>query len=408
MFRLVLWLRRLGRALWLRVAAFAVLALLAVVAAHLAAPLVPEWLDERIDAKAVLPVLEILASSMLAVSTFSLGIMVQSHRSAQQTTTPRVLTLMISDPLTQTVLGIFIGAFVYALTALILFQAGFDSGAPLVLGVTLAVTGAVVFALIRWIAYLTTMGTTGDALGRAEEQARKALKSHRRQPALGATPMGADIVTPDVVKTLTARRSGILQVIDVKGLAECADGPVWVLRRPGQAVLRGAPVLQITGDGDPEALLSCLVIGDDRTFEQDPAYTLTVLSEIASRALSPAVNDPGTAIAVITRLERLLWDWSQADPREVIDHPQVFVRPWTAEEMVEAAFAPIARDGAGMLEVATQLLDALGALGKGGDDGLAAAARAMGERARAHAEGGLRLDDDTQRLPGSGARTAVR
>ena len=152
MFRLLVWLRRLARALWLRVALFAGLAFLAVIAAHLAAPLVPGWLAERIDAQAVLPVLQILASSMLAVSTFSLGIMVQTHRTALQTATPRVLDLMLEDGLTQTVLGIFIGAFVYALTALILFQAGFDSGAALVLGVTLAVTGAVVLALLRWIA----------------------------------------------------------------------------------------------------------------------------------------------------------------------------------------------------------------------------------------------------------------
>jgi len=57
-FRLLVWLRRLAHALWLRVALFAALALFAVAAAHFAAPLVPGWLDERIDAKAVLPVLE--------------------------------------------------------------------------------------------------------------------------------------------------------------------------------------------------------------------------------------------------------------------------------------------------------------------------------------------------------------
>ncbi|MCA2010318.1 DUF2254 domain-containing protein [Cereibacter sphaeroides] len=402
MTRFLVLLRRLGRALWLRVALFAALAFLAVIVAALAAPLVPEWIEELIDAGAVIPVLEILASSMLAVSTFSLGTMVQSHRAAAQAATPRVLDLMIQDGLTQNVLGIFIGAFVYALTALILLQAGFTGGAPLVLGVTLAVTGAVVLALVRWIAHLARLGTVQDALDRAEAQAKKALTAHRRHPALGASAISEQTVAADHVRTLTAPRSGTLQVIDVKGLAECSDGPVWVLRRPGQQVLKGAPLLQLAESApDEEALLRCFVIGDNRTFEQDPAFAITVLSEIASRALSPGVNDPGTAIATISRLERLLWDWALADPEETCRYPQVFVHPWTAPELVEAAFAPIARDGAGMLEVATQLIDTLDALGQGADPSLAEAARAMSPRARAHAEAALTLEDDVARLPKS-------
>ena len=399
MFRLIVWLRRLGRALWVRVTLFAALAIAAVAGAHLAAGLVPPWLEQRIGAQSVLPVLEILSSSMLAVSTFSLGIMVSSNRAAAQTATPRVLELMLSDRLTQNVLGIFIGAFVYALTALILLQAGFDRGAPLVLGVTLAVIGAVVLALVRWIAHLATLGTMRDALDRVEAEARRALTAHRKAPALGASPTGADSILPDGARTLTAPASGILQVIDVKGLARCAPGPVWVLRRPGQAVLKGAPLLQVGAPGREAELLGCFVLGDARTFEQDPAFGLTVLSEIASRALSPAVNDPGTAIEVISRLERLLWDWAHAEPGTGAEHPQVHVAPWTAPELIEAAFAAIARDGAPMIEVAGQLIDALSALGQGPDASLAEAARAMELRVRAHAEAALRLAEDAARLP---------
>lgn len=407
MFRLLTRLRRLTRELWVRVSLFAALALLAVLAAHLAAPLVPGWLAERIDAETVTPVLSILASSMLAVSTFSLGIMVSAHRAAASTATPRVLALMIADRLTQTVLGIFIGAFVYALTALILFQTGFTGGAPLVLGVTLVVTGAVVLALLRWIDHLTKLGTLGDALNRAEAQARRALINHRAAPALKASPIGPDTVVPEKARTLEAPVSGILQMIDVAGLARTARGPVWVLRRPGQAVLRGAPLVQIgTGSEavDEAALLRCFVIGDERSFEQDPGFALTVLGEIASRALSPAVNDPGTGIAVISRLERLLWDWGRkADPLSELPapaYPQVFVRPWAAADLMEAAFAPIARDGAGLLEVVVQLLDALAALERAPDPALAEAAAAMAARARAHAAAALRTEDDRARLPG--------
>ena len=55
-----------------------------------------------------------------------------------------------------------------------------------------------------------------------------------------------------------------------------------------------------------KAVAEAFTIGAERTFDQDPRFGLCVLAEIASRALSPAVNDPGTAIDVIGRAVRLL------------------------------------------------------------------------------------------------------
>jgi uncharacterized membrane protein len=398
-FRLLVAARRLARKLWVRVALFAVLAVVSVVLAHVAAPLVPPGLAARIGPEAVIPILTILASSMLAVSTFSLATMVSAYRAAANVATPRVMRLLNADPTVHTVLAIFIGAFVYALTALILFQAGFDSGAALVLGVTMLVTGAVVVAMIRWIAYLTDLGTLDDALTRTENAARRALSMNRRQPALGANTVSDAIRLPDDARTFVAPRSGILQMIDVAGLATCAPGSVWVLRRPGQAVLQGAPLAQYSGAATVEALAACFVIGDGRTFEQDPGFALTVLAEIGLRALSPGINDPGTAIEVISRLERLLWDWGQGDGPEPVVHGAVFVPALCARDLVDAAFDAIGRDGAGQIEVCGHLLDALSALAHSPDPMLAEAAQHLETRARAHAEAGLSLPADRLRLP---------
>jgi len=401
-FRALIQAHRLAGQLWVRVALFAILAILVVLVAHLAAPLVPPTAQERFGPGSVTPVLTILASSMLAVSTFSLGTMVAAHRAAAATATPRVMQLMIADRTTQTVLAVFIGAFVYALTALILFHAGFNGGAPLVLGATLLVVAGVVVALIRWIDHLTTLGTLGDALSRAEAQGRAALIALRRCPALGATPLTEGTVIADEAHSLDAPVSGVLQAIDVAGLEACVPGPVWVLKRPGQVVLRGTPLVRVAGnrkDIDAEAIVRCFVIGNRRTYEQDPALGLTALSEIASRALSPAVNDPGTAIEVIARLERLLWDWAQAEPGCEVRHPAVFVPAWSAADLVEAAFAPTARDGAATLEVARPLIDALNALTHAPDSAIAEAAAAMAQRARDHALAALAIAAEQALLP---------
>lgn len=399
MFRLIVTLRRLAKRLWVRVTLFAVLAFLSVAMSFIGAPLVPAQLAARVGPDAVKPILSILASSMLAVSTFSLATMVSAHRAAADTATPRVMRLLTADTTTHTVLAIFIGAFVYALTALILLYVGYVGEPILVLGVTLLVTGAVVLAMIRWIAHLTELGTLADVLARTEYAARTALATHRKHPALGAHVLTEENVIPTEAKTLDAPKSGILQMIDVAGLARCNDGLVWVLRRPGQVVLEGMPLLQYVGQAKPADLFACFVIGHSRTFEQDPAFTLTVLSEIASRALSPAVNDPGTAIEVISRLESLLWDWARLGAVDPTVRPTVFVPSLKPEDLVNAAFDAIARDGAAMIEVSSHLLDALSSLGHSADPELAVAAQALAVRARAHTEAGLTLDADRLRLP---------
>lgn len=63
----------------------------------------------------------------------------------------------------------------------------------------------------------------------------------------------------------------------------------------------------MTGAGPAEgALRAALVTGVERTFDQDPELPFRLLADIALRALSPAVNDPGTAVESMDRIEDLL------------------------------------------------------------------------------------------------------
>lgn len=130
-------------------------------------------------------------------------------------------------------------------------------------------------------------------------------------------------------------------------------------------MIEGAPVLMLDGgtlsEQDRKAACSAVSIGDARTFPDDPRFGVIVLSEIASRALSPAVNDPGTAIDVLGRLVRVLSFWrTPVEPAPTF--PDVVVPALSGAEMIEDAFRPIARDGARMVEVQIRLQKALQAL----------------------------------------------
>jgi uncharacterized membrane protein len=86
---------------------------------------------------------------------------------------------------------------------------------------------------------------------------------------------------------------------------------------PGTFVAPGRALAYVTADSgvlsdiDTSQIAQTFLIRDDRIFDEDPRFGLIVLSEIASRALSPAVNDPGTAIDIIGTFVRLFARWSE-------------------------------------------------------------------------------------------------
>lgn len=128
---------------------------------------------------------------------------------------------------------------------------------------------------------------------------------------------------------------------------------------------------------DARALLAGVVIGDARTFQQDPRFGLVVLAEIASRALSPAANDPGTAIDVVGTAVRLLSLWGEQhwEKEPVRKYPHVAVPALSAADFFDDVFRPVARDGAGMVEVGAALQKAFQDLASSEVSGFADAAR---------------------------------
>ena len=86
----------------------------------------------------------------------------------------------------------------------------------------------------------------------------------------------------------------------------------------GDIVPHGSELLHVYGSGAPpaaERLRGMLALGEERTIEQDPAFALRILVDIAIRALSPAVNDPTTACQVLGAIEDLLLLIGESDLR---------------------------------------------------------------------------------------------
>jgi uncharacterized membrane protein len=107
-------------------------------------------------------------------------------------------------------------------------------------------------------------------------------------------------------------RPSILQVIDVPRIvaaAEHADAVVDFKLGAGERLVEDGAFATVHNGADPELqreILRSLAVGEERTFEQDPLLALRVLTDIALRALSPAINDPTTAVQAIDTMDGLL------------------------------------------------------------------------------------------------------
>lgn len=389
----------------IRVIGIALLSFVAVLASKLIGPVLPQSLGDLVGAGAVDRLLDIMASSMLAVTTFSLSVVVTVQRAISSQWTPRANRIQLEDGSSQLVLATFIGAFVYALTSIVLRSAAlFDDRDILVLFVmTLLVLTLVVVVMLRWIVRLQTMGTLSDIADRIQRRTETALCDTLARPCLGAQPLTSDTVVPVDAREVRAERSGyVAQVFAgvLEAEAKECGGTVYLLHGPGDYVRRGALLAHVTDARLEACVRAQVVVGPMRDVEQDPGIGLRMLAEIASRALSPGVNDSGTAIDMIDRITWVLEAWRGPNEPEPASHLQhVFVPDADLTRLVSGPFGLIARDGAGVLDVQFALQSRLGDLAKHHPDArIAEAARNLRQSAIRRAMEALSFDEDRDAL----------
>lgn len=365
---LFLW-RRLTRELWVRATAYAVLGVGAALLAAVGGRWVPGGMADRLGGESVEEILTILASSLLAVATFSVGAMVTAYTAVSQAATPRVAALVTSDGQTQRSLATFVGAFLYAIVAVTAINARYygEGGRAILFLVSLAVVALVAYRLLAWINRLSSLARVGHMIDLVETRAHDALEARRRNPFLGGRK---GVLTKGAM--ILSDSTGYIQNVDPDRLEHSAserDCQVQILAAPGTFVRRGEPLARISltrsDEETDDDFRSAFAIGRSRSFDQDPRFGLIVLGEIAAKALSPGVNDPGTAIQVIGTGVRLLDLWLDPETPGDVDSPpcaRVLAAPLDEAELLEEVFGSISRYGAADVAVTTRLLKALRSL----------------------------------------------
>jgi uncharacterized membrane protein len=365
------WLiRLLTRRMWFRAALVSAFGGALALAGALVGHTISYQFAATIGAKSVDGILTILASSMLAVTTFSLTAMVSAYSGATSTITPRAVQLLIDDSTAQNTLATFLGSFLFAIVGIIALSTGLygETGRVILLAGTVAVIIFIVVTLLRWIEHITRFGRVSDTIDRVERAAIAAVDTIPVPLALGTerTQPDARGMTPVMPRTMA--RVTHVDVAVLGKLAEAIGADIHVLALPGKLVEPERPIALVAGGCDDTAVdkvRQAFTLSHHRTFDHDPRFGLVVLSEIASRALSPAVNDPGTAIAVIEASARVMMRLADHRTKEGAQLPaRVHVPPIHFTELLDDWCRPIARDGAAIVEVGIRLQKALGALAR--------------------------------------------
>lgn len=351
--------------------------------------------------------LRIMASSMLMMATFAVASMVAAYASASISATPRAFPLIVGDGVSQNALSAFIGAFIYSVVALIALMNGHYSGKAgqfLLFSLTLFVLAIVIFMFIRWVDNIARLGRMGNTIDKVQEAAAQAIRKRQAAPRLGGV---AAFSPPDWGRAVFGDSIGYLQRIDTAELQERAEASklrILVGALPGAFCTPNRPVAWVipdtsgsVSDEDADRIAATFEIGDSRVFDQDPRFGLVVLSEIASRALSPGVNDPGTAIDVAHTLVRLFMLWNEcgkADDVTTVKFDRVAAPELSLADSFDDAFTGIARDGAGKVEVVVRLLKSLESLAAAGNAAMRANARRHARLALVRAENVLQVSED--------------
>lgn len=357
-------LKKITRRLWFRASLYALIGVATAFIGLFAAPFIPQGWATKIGSDSVGNVLSILASSMLAVATFSLSVMVTVFGSVASTATPRASRLLIENQKAQKSIATFIGAFLYSVVGIIALatHAYGEEGRFVLFVVTVLVIAIIVTTLIRWVDQLSSLGRVGDTIDQVLKSTEEALRAHCEFPYLGGRPIES-AKNSQMSEPLRTKETGYVTFIDMEAVQDfCSrlDIQVNLDCLPGSFLYPQANLLFATrtlSEEQANELLQHFVIEPSRTFEQDPGYGFVLLSEIATRALSAAVNDPGTVIEVLNGAVRLLpaLQSKQLKIDRECKYPSVGIKPLSTYQIFLDLFVPIIRHGAELHEVAVKI-----------------------------------------------------
>jgi len=301
-------------------------------------------------------------STTFTCIVFVFTILLVAVQIASAQLTPRIIARAFANNATRAAVGLFAFTFVYGLAVLSRIDASVPQlGIALTIVLNMATIATFVYLVsylgehLRPVSVLTDVGNQGI---RVVEQVYPSRPTEETAPA-------EVLAAPSQTVELSSK-SGVVLALDIKGLtalAEREDCIIEVVPRVGDFVARGDPLFNIYGGSRrlDTPVRESIALGSERTMEQDPAFAFRIIVDIALKALSPAINDPTTAVLAIDQIHHLLRKVGlrQLDSgvmRDRAGRVRLVHRTPDWEDFVELAITEIRQYGADSVQVSRRLL----------------------------------------------------
>jgi uncharacterized membrane protein len=337
--------------------------------------IVPEVLfPSQADPQVAQAILTSIATSTMTVVSIVFAILLMTLTLASTQFSPRILISFVRDRVTQWTLGIFLGTFSYCIAAL---PAARSLPAPFAPVVTVVGAMALAPVCVGWLIYFIHHISNAISVNHIVDRIRRETELVIDELMPYPRPMHPDVAfgasLGQLKHVLASRRSGYIRFVDIgllNSLAKSYGVCLRLERRVGQFIPAGGALMRTThGDRISEEralqLLAAVDVGPTRTMQQDIEFGVVQIVDIALRAISPAVNDPTTAISSIDQLSSIMIRWtSRAPPRSHhYDPPHVLriIVPWIDfDGLLDLAFEQIRHYSSSDAAVSLRLMRALG------------------------------------------------
>jgi uncharacterized membrane protein len=309
------WLQRyrvrhyLRNSMWILPASSIVAALLLVRFFH--------WLDVAMGWESVVSpetmrtVLGSLAGAMFTFIVFICSSLLLVVQLASAQLTPRMIGVLFRDTVTKLTLSAFVFTFAFSISALVRINAT----VPLLTAELAAYSSAGCLALFLYLVdHVGKALRPSGALNAVAAQAHAVIDDVYPYPLDGGPPRLPEAALPShngPVQVVPSPADGVVLAFDVKGIVALGTRHnclIELVPQVGNFMATNYPLFHVYGSTPipHDALWQCIALGSERTMEQDPMFAFRLIVDIASKGLSPAINDPTTAVLALDRIHHLL------------------------------------------------------------------------------------------------------
>jgi len=302
----------------------------------------------------------------LSFIVFTFGSLLIAIQVASGQYTPRIIaTTLLRDNVIRYTVGLFVFTFLFSIKALDRTETSVHQLVAFVVGLLGLIC---IVAFLFLIDYAARLLRPVSLVRRVGEYGLAVMESVYPERSAEAQSIAGSQQSPGPAERTILHRgkSAIVVAVNVGRLfveAEKAKGMIEFVPQVGDFIGSGEPLFLLHGGADAideRKLRASVVLGSERTMDQDPLFAFRILVDIAIKALSKAINDPTTAVLAIDQLHRLLRSAGTRNLRtdQILDRAgklRVIFRTPNWEDFVHLAFSEIRFYGAENMQIARRL-----------------------------------------------------